>query len=63
MLGVYDILCLALLGMAFSSLCFTNVLSTLMYGSNLSIARRSRRYKGRLRVVFSSHLEHVAWPG
>ncbi len=30
MLGVYDILCLALLGMAFSSLCFTNVLSTLM---------------------------------
>jgi len=30
MLGVYDILCLALLGMAFSSLCFTNVLATLM---------------------------------
>src|SRR5215470_237518 len=30
MLGVYHILCFALLGMAFSSLCFTNVLSTLM---------------------------------
>ena len=58
---MYDILCLALLGMAFSSLCFADVLSTLMLRRLFVHRLPLTPLRGRLRVVFNSYLG--MWPG
>lgn len=63
MLWVYDILCFALLGMAFSSMCFTHVLSIMMLrtqlGQRAPLAPLQRRITRGLQLALGVCL--VSW--